>query len=475
MKADDENAEFRGYRLWPFGRYVIRQAGHDGVRKLVTGKYPEADVQALYKQFALSLLTSDRALAQVLPQLPPVLEPTGMGPPTPVESGWAHLNVAEMLMSPTISDPETMPIYSKRITDAGRHSFPWLGSPRPMSVGAFAFKIDGLPPSADPQAADAPALIVRRESMDTRELVWVMPAMENVKAIDRAGSANLVQGAGVAVLTRKRIEQKDGKPLYIVAGLVNPWMTPVGQEAGMNGSSVCIYRLAPPKDPAVKADGDSTKMRLTWTRPDLGGGAFWPWPRNVFCGYRVFGKDKAGSVVTITDLSFDPKATGNAIPIDPDATEVTLAAAKVGEFDPIGVASVEATVKDASGQLLVSEIAWLTAEGIVEGTYGLPAGTYKENSNNPFELGGDWKPVVGATVTLTYTLAPRQPKTLTATTDKDGRFVFRGVPAGAEFTASAGNYKQAGTTPVPVERVKIWLGEADPSRTIEVKHIKSTN
>lgn len=472
VAGENEHAERRGYRLWPWGRFVIRRSGHETVRKLITGQMPEADMQTLFKQFAAAMSATDRALPDTMPQDPATLHSTTPGTPLAVQTGWPLLSIGDMAMSTTISDPTLMPHYSQRVVEPGKHSFPWQKGTRPLSLSFIAIKVPGMD-AADAESADAPSVIVRRQAFDGRELYLAFPPTSDLKALDRTPIADVGRGVGGVAIPRKKLENKDAKPLYALIGLIGAWTPgPSDTVAAGPDDPILVYRLLPPKNPSLKADSD-TNMALKWERPDLGSTRDWILPWQVLSGYRLFGKDKQGKVTAIANLVFDSNAKGPSpvtVAVAPDKTELWLQKTVFAQYDPIGIASVDAVMKDASGQLLVSEIAWMAAEGIVDGTVGDPAPD-TGNANSPFGDSGGYVPVKGAAVSLTFTLAPRNPVTMKTQTDDSGRFSFKGVPGDAEFTIACGKYTFAGKMPVPAKRLDCFVGAVSAGHAIKLDHV----
>jgi len=342
-------------------------------------------------------------------------------------------------------------------------------------------KVAGLP-SGTPDTADTPALIIRRQQMDAGERFLVRPFLDNPKGLDRnCRSSTFVQGDGAVAVPRKMLEQKDSKPVYTLAAIVGRSIqtTRMSDAEGTwsevptvgSANPLLIYKLVPPGKFATSVY-DSTSTKLTWEYPEFAKTSPLIVPKDVLAGYRVFGKDRNGKIVALADIVFNNSSTGktsNVIVVAPNSAQATLSNKVIGDYNPIGIASVDAMVKDPkTNELAVSEIAWLDAQGIVEGTHAVPAGTYNPNSNNPFEMGGESKPVPNATVTLVYVVAPRNPVTLTTTTDDQGRFTFKSVPGGSEFTITAGKYSVKGSMPVPPQRLSVFVGDSDPGKEIKI-------
>ncbi len=138
---------------------------------------------------------------------------------------------------------------------------------------------------------------------------------------------------------------------------------------GYGENALYAYFLQKPSNPQIKeADG---KLDFSWTAPVFGQGLT---EKHCLSGYNLYIADKElKKVHFLTSVSLDKKQT-------------EIAYYQVASYDMIGIASVDKYAKDANGNPLISEIAWIplqTGKGTwkkVDENYSYRLGTSFSNA-----------------------------------------------------------------------------------------------
>lgn len=441
-----ETAQSRGYTLWPWGRYILHAKGHEAIRKLVN---PASDngrpafTQTLFREFIEALMANGKDLNALLPQVPPVAVSTKQMSLL-VKTGWEKTDYATF-----IPLARGQPAFNPNVSfSPGNYDLPGvLQSPRPLAFFELGVKFMGIPKLSpdDYPLPDAPVGIVRRLKPDKAEsFILAVPPSAHLTALARSQTTAVIRREGGAVITREWMEQSPGQDLLFAVGVAG---MSTGEQIG-ESNPLLIYYL--PRFKGLKLEpsaSSSTTTSLKWDElPDIGV------PRSlVLSGYRVFGRDANNKQMVLANL-FIPRSSldfagthdGQTFPIGEDARSIDLPKTMLAPYDTVGLAVVDAAMKDAEGKPLVGEIAWLDVGGTVDGTVD-------KGGENP-------QPAVGTPVSLTYTLGPSNPvKMPIVKTDSQGGFAFHNIPGGAEFTVSAGNSDEKRTMPVPPKRMTVHL------------------
>ncbi len=444
--AEDKNIQTRGYRLWPWGRYILHTEGHEALRKLASGEIKDrlALAQNLFRGFVDTLMMNGNDLKDSLPQVPPVAVPTK--DPLSVVTGWSKTDLTTFLPM-----ARGLPAYNTNVFfSPGRYDLPGvLRSPRPLAFFELGVKFEGIPKLSPDEysLSDAPIGIVRRLRPDTTErFILAIPPSAHFNGLARSQTTAITRREGGAVIAREWMEQSPGKDLLFAIGVAG---MATDEQVG-ESNPLLIYYLPRFKGLKLETDASNAETFLKWDELTNVGLP----PSLVFSGYRIFGRDSKGKQEVLTDLIISGSLTdtagshdGKTIAIGENDRSVSLPKAMLEIYDAVGLACVDAAMKDKEGKPIVGEITWLNLGGTVDGTVD-------RGGDNPL-------PAVDVPVSLTYTLGPTNPvKKPIVKTDPQGRFAFHHIPGGAEFTVSAENGDEKNTMPVPPKLMTVHLTAA---------------
>lgn len=300
----------RGYRLWPFGKWVAHTHGMSEVLRVAQGALDRKGLEAHFAGFARSLLSADR----LLKAMEPLKLPGGQSGPT--RTGFDLIDL-DKLASPA----------------KGPGAVAGLDRSRPLSVRVI--KLELAPRTPDQPTAP---LIVRRVAPDAAEDLLVLPpgAVASDGVLSRVATASeLKEGSGgVAV----GAAAADAPFVGIVA---------IGR-AGTSAlpSPLVSYRLVPPtavRMETVNGPDGAPRLKISWAAPIPGAGLA---ASDVYAGYKVVGKQKDGSLVELARLLFDapgaPAPPGPAVQTIPrDCLGPVIAGRLPADVVQVGLVSLD--------------------------------------------------------------------------------------------------------------------------------------
>jgi len=288
----------RGYRLWSWPRYIAHTKGWTMLWRAARDGLEPATVSQWFDEFALSLLTSDRALRD--PNS--VRRPWGVD--QNVKTAWSKRRLADFRGAPE------QPL--------GRLALPpHLAAPRPLSLNVLPLQL----------GAGTGPLVVRRRVACADEGYWLLPPGEQFPS-----APGLQRARGCLVVPPERVGAAGVHSLALVHNT---------RTAGQ-ASDLLAYRLDPPRDVSFSPAQADAPARLTWSPPDLGRELK---PSDLLTGYRLWVRKPGGQTVMLPGV-----VKGTAGTFEP---------AVLAGVEAVGVSSEDAVVK-AEKDPLRSPVAWVS-------------------------------------------------------------------------------------------------------------------
>ena len=320
-KGTDADRIKRGYHFWPWGKFLLATQNHDEIRSLLTGKMDAGRLSSYFKMFAKGILLSDYEIGEDVPETVPFAGKT-VSYNSP--SAWSALQVKSFISPSILTTGSAKSNFSQGV---------YL-KPIPLSMNVLKFQSQ-LPNDQSP-------LIIRRATPDEREEFIAMNPQKTGNAAGRQRYDDTLTGDGILVVTRTWLNTSSKTTEFPVAIINSATEENWSEYFGYGENPLFVYFLQKPSNPQIKeADG---KLDLSWTAPVFGQGLT---EKNCLSGYNLYMADK------------DLKKVHFLTSVSQDKNQTNIAYYQVAGYDMIGIASVDKYAKDANGNPLTSDIAWI--------------------------------------------------------------------------------------------------------------------
>lgn len=347
-KGNDADRIKRGYHFWPWGKFLLSHQSHEEIRSLLTGKMDAARLSSYFKIFAKGILLSDFEIGEDVPETVPF---AGKSVSYNSPSAWSALQVKSFISPSILTTGSAKSNFSQGV---------YL-KPIPLSMNILKFQSQ-LPNDQSP-------LIIRRATPDEREEFIALNPQKTGNAVGRQGYDDTLTGDGILIVTRKWLNTASKSTEFPLAIINSATEENWSEYFGYGENPLYAYFLQKPSNP--KIEEMEGKLDFSWSIPVFGQGLT---EKNCLSGYNLYMADK------------DLKKVHFLTSVSPDKNKTDIAYYQVSSYEMIGIASVDKDAKDASGNPLISEIAWVplqTGKGIwkkVDEYYSYRLGTSFSNS-----------------------------------------------------------------------------------------------
>jgi hypothetical protein len=320
-KGTDADRIKRGYHFWPWGKFLLATQSHEEIRNLLKDDMDSKMLSSYFDLFCKGILLSDYEIENGVPEDVPF---AGQTVSYESISAWSALQVKSFISPSILTTGSAKANFSQGV---------YL-KPIPLSMNILKFQSQ-LPNDQSP-------LVIRRATPDEREEFIALNPQKTGNAAGRQRYDDTLTGDGILIVTRTWLNTAAKTTEFPVAIINSATEENWSEYFGYGENPLYAYFLQKPLNPQIKEVNG--KLDFSWTVPPFGQGLT---EKNCLSGYNVYLADK------------DLKKVHFLTSVSPDKNQTDIAYYQVASYDMIGIASVDKYAKDASGNPLISQIAWI--------------------------------------------------------------------------------------------------------------------
>ena len=270
----------RGYRLWPWGKFILSTQGYGEINAQLNGEMDSKMLSSYFEQFCKSLLIKDFEIGDYIEENL-IFE----GKPVTYETvtGWGALNLKTIIGKAIIVPGNSGANISSGI----------FHKPIPLSLNVMNFK-SALPLDQSP-------LIIRRNTPDSREEFLALNPYKTGDAAGRQDLADTESGDGILRINRNWFKSGDKSVEFPIAIINSAVEENWSEYFGYGENPIYAYFLKKPVN--LKTGQNDNKIIFSWESPDFGYGLS---ALHCLSGYNIYlGDDNEKNIRLLNTLSPD--------------------------------------------------------------------------------------------------------------------------------------------------------------------------